>query len=180
MKTLAFNGKEELMGRKVKCQDTGEYSTNDVAYKASNGKYYSSKDAYMNIKTNNEYRIKCIDEIMKILNYKEGMKLPTVTYKKLSEYEIYGFDVLLDTINSQHDAFVWALKNKTFNSETSKIFYLFAIIQNNIMESYKKKAIEEKQKVEEKRNELIVEDINVGTNQRSKNVSKLLGDDEWI
>ena len=35
--------------RKVKLQDTGGYSTNDVAYQAPDKKYYSSEDAYKKI-----------------------------------------------------------------------------------------------------------------------------------
>ena len=34
------------MARKVKLRDTGEDSTSDVAFKAEDGKYYSSEKAY--------------------------------------------------------------------------------------------------------------------------------------
>ena len=137
------------MPRKVKLQDTGEWSTSDVAYKAPNKKYYSCEEAFLNREKSTSYRFQCIDKLMDIMGYQPGMKLPTIAYKMINEYEKpYGFDVLLETMEDQKKNMQWALNNKQFTSETSKVRYLFAIIQNNAMDSWQKKVRTERAKRE--------------------------------
>lgn len=165
------------MGRKVKLQDTGGFGDSAINYKAENGKYYTSENAYLIIKTNKEYRQKCIDKIAEVLDYQLGMKLPTVTFKKLNEFEVYGYDVVYETIIQQSGAIDWALQNKQFNQETAKIFYIMAIIQNNIMTEYKKKIAKNKQ--QDKKITTIdveIEDIKV-TSKQTKDISKWLEDE---
>lgn len=132
------------MSRKVKCQDTGEYSTSDKAWRSPKGKYYSSEEAYNAIQTNLTNKALCIDKIKDILRYKDFMKLPTLFYKKLSEWEPFGYDVVLTTMNNKHDDMCWALNNKQFTSESGKLMYLCTIIENNLVDAYKEKVAQNK------------------------------------
>lgn len=164
------------MARKVKLQDTGEISTNEIAYKAPNNKYYSSKEAYEKIQNNNIYRQKCIDYMYEVLGYKSGMILPTYFYKSLKGYEALGYDVFYQTMILQNKSVQWALSNKNFNGETAKIMYLMAIYNNNVMDVYKQIIAEKKSYVQNKFDE--VEEISetVSRKQDNKNISKFLED----
>lgn len=168
--------------RIVKDQLTGEKKPNTELWQAPNKKYYTSKEAYEIYESSNEYRIKTINLAMDILGYKDGMKLPTLFYKKVKEWEVYGNDVIYNTLNAQCQNIEWAIKNKQFNGEVAKVMYISAIIQNHIMDEYKKKVIENKRKVIEKRNETSIETTNidnVGKTSKGRDVSNLLGDDLW-
>ena len=177
------------MPRQCKLQDTGESVPVDQAFRAPNKKYYSSEAAWQKVVINKEYRSKCVDFLMSLLDYKEGMKLPTITYKKIQEYEPYGLDVLYATMLSQQSSCEWALQNKDFRQETAKIFYLFAIFQNHIMDEYKQKVQAEKSK---RQAEKQVENAEVGSLLESeefmfvgntkckKDLSGLLGEEPWI
>lgn len=171
------------MGRLVNCFDTGGKIDRDKAYiqeLAHNKKrFWSSHAAYETWVKDNDAREACIETLKEILGYDQAqMKLPTLTYKKIAEYAVYGFDVLLNTINRQTQAFHWALTNKQFNSETAKVQYFFAIINNNIMDEYKLKKNNQKTKeVQEKQAEYL-EDIQiVNRKQSSTNISQWLGED---
>lgn len=167
------------MGRKCKCQDTGEYSNTDVAYRAPNGKYYSSEKAWNLYDKNLQYKNKIIDEMYMILQYKSFMKIPSVFYKYLKEWEDFGYDVVLDTINKQKDAFDWALKNKTFKSESAKLIYMSMIIQNNLIDSYKEKQRLQKV-IDDTQNKTASIDfgtiIDFETKTKERNVTSLVGD----
>lgn len=126
------------MGRRVKLVDTGEFSDSSISFKAPNKKYFSNEEAYIKWNTNKEYRNKCIDKMFEIMGYKPGMILPTYFFKKLKDYEGVGFEALYNTMNSQSKAIQWALNNKNFGGETAKIMYIMAILNNNVMDEYKK------------------------------------------
>lgn len=132
------------MSRQVKLKDTGEVSTSDVAYKGLDGKYYSSQKAFEKCIKNKEYRKKCIDLMYSVLGYNERMIIPTFYYKELKKYEGIGYEALYRTMLSQNNSVQWALKNKSFNAETSKVMYIMAIYNNNIMDEYKKMVAEER------------------------------------
>lgn len=133
------------MARKVKCKDTGEITTSDIAYKAPDGKYYSNKRAYEIFEINKTYRKKCVDEMFDILGYKSGMIIPGVFNKKLTEYDSVGYNALYNTMKSQRKNIDWALKTKQFNGESAKVLYIMAILNNNVMDEYKKIIREKKE-----------------------------------
>ena len=114
------------MARKVKCVDTGELSTSDLAYKAPNGKYFSSEANYKQWEENKTYRLKCIDKMYEIMGYKPKMILPTYFFKKLKDFEGVGYLALYNTMITQSKSIDWALKNKDFGSETAKVMYIVA------------------------------------------------------
>ena len=83
-----------------------------------------------------EKRKKCIGLLMEILGYKKGVRLPSNTYSYLKQYkDTCGYDVVYETIERQRESIEWALANKQFCDDRSMVSYVFAIIQNNIMET---------------------------------------------
>lgn len=105
---------------------------------------------------------KITDYLIELLRYGPGMKLPTITYRKIEEYrETCGFEVLFETIKQQSKSIQWALDNKEFINEVAKICYIFAIIQNNVggvfLEKEKTKAEEDKTA----KSDIIPPDVNI-------------------
>ena len=164
--------------RKVKLQDTGEYSTNDVAYQAPNKKYYSSEEAYKKIVRNNLYRTKCIESMYILLGYKDYMKIPTYFYKRLKECEGYGYDVVYRCMQLKAKDVQWALTNKSFTSEIGKIMYIWAIFDNNMNDALKDVVAERRrQEMETKDNESVNVDLDItDTEQHTVNISRFLED----
>ena len=159
--------------RRVKLVDTGEYSTQDQAYKAPNGKYYSSQIVYEQNLFQNEMRNKCIDKIFELFDIRKGMKISTIFFRKLAELEPYGYDVVYNTIEHNSVSIEWALNNKEFSSESGKVSYVMAIVQNNINDEYKFK--QKQLKLQEKSAKIIEEpvDIEIVNNiQKTKDVSR--------
>ena len=168
--------------RKVKLQDTGEYSTDNLAYKAPNKKYYSSEAAYKKMCRNAEYRAKCIDLTMGLLEYKSFMKLPTLFYKRLKECEGYGYDVVYRCIQMKGKDIQWAIHNKTFNSEVGKIMYVWAILNNHMNDALKEVVAERRAEEKKKITTAVEESVNVDLDidnktQRTVNISEFLEDE---
>lgn len=164
------------MARKVKLQDTGEFSTNDVAWKAPNGKYYSSAENYEKIVKNSENRQKCIVALADICGFVDGAIMPTITLKKLKEFEKVGYDVVYDTIVNKEKDILWAIQNKNFNNESYKMMYVMSIVKNGLADTYKKKQRELKQDNKtEVHIEADVEVVEVGNQKKGSDVSSLLG-----
>ena len=167
--------------RKVKLQDTGEYSTSDVAYQAPNKKYYSSEAAYKKMIINTTYRQKCIDGMYELLGYKEFMKIPTYFYKRLKECEGYGYDVVYRCIQIKAKDIQWALNNKEFNTEVGKMMYIWAILNNSMNDALKEVVTErreEERKIKKIQSEDEVDvDLDIGTvKQHTVNISRFLED----
>ena len=173
------------MGRKCKCQLTGEYGTTDTFYKAENGRYYKSQKLYETWKKQNENRKAVVERFaVDFLDYKTGQVFPTILTKKLKELEFYGYDVINRTINKSYEAIQRALRTKTFFNDVNKIAYIFAIIKNNINDVYKEVQREEK-KIETtlKEPEHIFNDVdleNVQTHHKEKDIKKWLEEDDWL
>lgn len=167
--------------RKVKLQDTGEYSTDVASYKAPNKKYYSSEAAYKKMVVNAEYRAKCIDAMYAILEYQSFMKIPTYFYKRLKECEGYGYDVVYKCIQNKAKDIQWAIHNKDFNSEVGKMMYIWAIL-NNSMNDALKEVIADRRAEEKRKNITVVEQsVNVDLDipekkQHTVDISKFLED----
>lgn len=167
------------MGRQVKLVDTGEMSNSDISFRAPNKKYFSSEEAYIKWNTNKEYRNKCIDKMFEIMDYKPNMILPTYFFKKLKDFEGVGYEAAYNTMISQAKSMEWALKNKDFGSETAKVMYIMAIINNNVMDEYKK-IVKERRKNNGVKAEIInIEDISLRHKKQSvTNISKWLEDED--
>lgn len=132
--------------RQVKCQDTGVLVSASDAWKAPNGKYYSSQGAFEHLIKEREYRQKSISEIGDILGYKEGQKFPTIVAKKIKDYEFYSYEVVYETIITKKQAIINSISNKDFTSDYNKTSYIMAIITNSINDIYKQH--QNKQKIQ--------------------------------
>ena len=171
------------MSRQVKLVDTGEMSTNDVAFRAPNKKYFSSEEAYIKWNTNKEYKNKCIDKMFEIMGYKPRMVLPTYFFKKLNEdYEGVGYELLYNTMIAQTIAIEWSLANKIFTVETAKVMYVMAILKNNVMDEYKKIVKAQKHNKGLKSEVVCIDEMafvdNVKSNTTTTNISKWLEDED--
>lgn len=165
------------MARKVKCVDTGDQSTSDLAYKAPNGKYFSSEENYLKWEENKNYRLKCIDKMYEVLGYSPKMIIPTYFYKKLKEYEGVGYQALYNTMLSQDKSAHWALQNKQWTGETAKVMYLMAIYNNNVMDEYKKLVAEKRAT---QNNNEIVDQLEVMTGLANRHVYKPKDISKWL
>ena len=176
----------EKKGRIVNVIDTGEKGNTLNLFKAPNGKWFSSEDAYLKWDMDKTFRNMCIEEVRKQLNYEEFMKLDTLFLKKLQEWKPFGYDVVYNCIKSQANGVEWAINNKSFSNEKAKVQYVSVIYQNHMVDAYKDK--QRRLKAEQKRRKDAVEieektiDLSkVGVkNKKGKDVSSLLGDENWI
>lgn len=164
----------------VKCVDlSGEKRPREESFKAPNKKYYSSEEAYLALKEEDDWRRRCTAKMQDILNYQYDMKLPTRWYKYLNEQKSYGFEVIYDTIEACEKNFQWALQNKDFKNDACALSYFIAIIQNNAMEQYRKKVAREKEILQSKIDEFKSEqyfDMAVGRDSvKGKDLSSLIG-----
>lgn len=119
--------------RMVKCRDTGEKMLQNKAFKdPERGFYYSSEEAWNEIKKQNKYKNRCYDFFKVILEINEDQSVPKAFLKKINEYSSYGYDVLYETLLRNKDSMVWALTHKSFQNDWTLASYLFAIVSNNI------------------------------------------------
>lgn len=172
------------MGRRVKLFDkVGEFSDSDIAFKAPTGKYFSSEKAYKIWENNKNYREKCINKVFELLGYESYQKLPSLFYKRLSEWTGYGFETVYRAIGRAEQNICWVLTTKDFSSEVGKLMYITKIIEGQLNDA--KREVLAKNKIVSKENrsvdnfdgEVITtsEKIMKGTDIRS-----LFGDDNWI
>ena len=124
--------------RQVKCRDTGVLVPISDAWKAPDGKYYSSQGAFEHLENEKMYRQRCLEELGNYLGYHDGQKFPTIVAKKLKEYEYYGYKTVLETIIIKKNDIVYSISHKDFASEYNKVSYIMAIITNSINDVKKK------------------------------------------
>lgn len=170
--------KDQITGEKI--DKATAYCVESISSTGKKGhKYYSSKEAYDNMIAQKKNRQQCIDEMYEVLGYQSFMKIPTFFYKKLSEWEPYGYDVVLDCICTNESSIEWALNNKEFKQETAKIMYICAIIENHINDSLKAKKNKVKQEQKEKMVDVVDIDLNIHRDirQKTKDISKFLEED---
>lgn len=107
------------------------------AYKAPNGFYYSSEEAYQTTIQREQQRKQCIDKMYNYMGYQSFMKIPTIFYKKLKDWEGYGYHVIYRAMLLAESSIQKALTSKEFDSEFNKVTYLSAIIQNQLNDALK-------------------------------------------
>lgn len=152
----------------------GKMDRND-AYKAPNGFYYSSEKAYNEAVEREALRKKCIDYMHELLDYEGFMQIPTIFYKKLKEWEPYGFNVVYKAMTLAEKSIKQALKSKDFESEYHKVSYLSAIIVNNLNDAFKIETL--KRQSESSQPVIETDNIeNIGRQPvKAKSVADLLG-----
>ena len=164
------------MSRLVKCQDTGESIDKADAYRADNGKYWSNEASYIKWATQKEWRQKCIELIFELLDFKHGQTVPTNLYSQLKKFENMGYDTVYDTIVDQRDQILWAIHNKEFKQTSSMIMYVGRILENHMMDVYKRRQ-EDKKREELQERTIIPENIEVDNKKQStRDISRFLED----
>ena len=165
------------MSRQVKLQDKGIMGTSDNAFKAPNGKYYSSKEVWEFLHHENELRIKCLEKLSEYMGYTNVQQLPTIANKRVKEFkDRWGYDVLLTTIEEQEDRIRKAM-TKNFESDGSAVIYIFAILNSYIGPVYRRKAYEEKQQSQMNRSFEVEDKPFIQETKQAKDVSGLIGGD---
>lgn len=196
--------------RKVKCCATGEYGFNDEFYRAPNGKYFKTENAYADYiqkkearkALRNEKRIQkeqqellrreksaarrlVMGELMDVFGYVPGQVFPKSVPKCLKDLEFYGDEIILETIKRNRGSIDWAIAHKNFRDEYGKTVYVMSIIKNHINDVYAEAS--RKQKADSHNpppldSTYLQADLqNIGTSKRGNDVSSLLGgDDIWI
>lgn len=135
------------MARKVKCKICGNSNEIVDSYKVekispTSGKvtnlYYCSKDehdTYFDEKNRlRELRSEAFTYIHdEILQYGEGILLPSVMVKRLDELsKAYVWQVIQGTFKYKREAIHYAMKTKNFNSEFVMSKYILAIIESSL------------------------------------------------
>ena len=172
------------MARKVRCQVTGEYGTNDTFYKVGR-KYYKSKEIYDEWYLEKTAREKVIEIITRdFLGCEPKQSPPPVLFSEIKRLEFYPYKTILHTVKTKYDDITRVVSTKEFKDAAAKVRYIFAIIGNSIVDIYKaEKNIERAKARREQRESLIdAEDLNhvdnLKQNQSSRNISKFLRVDE--
>ncbi len=123
------------MGRRVKCRITEEYGDSEDFYKAKDGRYYKSKEIYINYKREDLARRKTNTLLMEFLKLRS---YPPMLGKLIKElHQDYSYEVIYLTVVNCKKNIQYALSNKHFNSQFAMIRYIGAILKNNIPEVYK-------------------------------------------
>lgn len=162
--------------RKVKLMDLGTYVEKSEAYQAPNKRYYSSEEAYLKTKNKKENYNICYSLLKSYMGYKDGEYLPKLASVHIYNYaKHHGWDALIAVLKDKKSAIEWALETKDFTSETNKINYIFAIVNNHIR-NYKPKAkLIEKPSVSVD----VAEDVELNnTAQKVTDLSSFLEDDD--
>lgn len=166
------------MARKVKCHASGEYGTTDTFVKID-GKWYKDQltyDMYQNII---KYRRKVYDELSDIMGYVPGQVFPTIVCRKLKELNMYGYQCIYETIIRCRKDIDWFMTHKDFSSDYQRFAYLFAIIKNNINDTYRDIKYREQLAERAKHRQHIAEVVPIETKARAeKDVSRWVEDDD--
>lgn len=154
---------------KVKCVDIDEKRERETAYKAENGRYYSSKEAYVQIKEENKRRKWATDTLIELLGFNGYKIIPSILFKVIASYKEIGYEALCKTITDQRRSIERAVKTKNFKNDFAKIRYVEAIINNNINN------INNSLKKEKRQKDIIIEDVTLNNpKQKQKDISRFL------
>lgn len=126
----------------VNCVDLDEKIDRENAYKADNGKYYSSQDAYEKIKLEKKRKKWATNELISLLGFEKYKIIPTVLYKVINSYNKIGYEALCKTIVAEENVIKYGIANNSFKNDYAKIKYVEAIINNNINDIIRKPKIE--------------------------------------
>jgi len=129
----------------VVCRITGEKGKSNEFIKIGRY-YYKSQEIY----DKHQNELKCRDEIFDIihdiLGYKKDQLLPKSVKDKInktigiiiSQYKFYEYSIILTTFKLYKNQIIYYMSLKEFDNENQKISYIFAVIQNNINDVYKR------------------------------------------
>lgn len=168
------------MARKVKCVLTGETGTSDTFYKADNGKYYKSKEMYDAHKQDSRFRIQAKSLILELMGWQEGEPFPALLNKKIKDFDFYPGETLYKTVQNCRQSITWAMENKEFSSSQGKVFYICAVISNNIGDTHREiKKQTQIQKRDEKIADVYISE-EIKSKPRVKDLSAWLEEDDEL
>lgn len=165
------------MKRKVKCVDTGEYSTNDVAYKGRDNRWYSSQSAYETILASRERFKKIYSLLQDILSISNTDPVPPVIIKAISKYK-NRYDIVEEVLAQNMQSVREAIKYKEITDPFQQSRYILAVIENNY--SRIKEEMQQLIELNRQRNIEAPSDISdLGRKNKSRDVSRLVGGFSW-
>lgn len=131
-------------------------------------------------KTKSIYYQKIIDIVATYMNYENTKQFNTLIPKKIKELrEAYPDEVIFDFFVDRKKTFEW-ISNKEFKSDSSRVVYFFAVVQNNINDYYK--VWKMKKRIELKENSIVSPDImnTIGLKDRReeslRDITELIGE----
>lgn len=165
------------MRRRVKCVDTGEYSTNDVAYKGQDNRWYSSQSAYETILASRERFKKIYSLLQDILSISNTDPVPPVIIKAISKYK-NRYDIVEEVLVQNMQSVREAIKYKEITDPFRQSRYILAVIENNY--SRIKEEMQQLIELNRQRNIEAPSDISdLGRKNKSRDVSRLVGGFSW-
>lgn len=165
------------MKRRVKCVDTGEYSTNDVAYKGQDNRWYSSQSAYETILASRERFKKIYSLLQDILSISNTDPVPPVIIKAISKYK-NRYDIVEEVLAQNMQSVREAIKYKEITDPFQQSRYILAVIENNY--SRIKEEMQQLRELKRRRNIEAPSDISdLGRKNKSRDVSRLVGGFSW-
>lgn len=166
---------KEKKGRRVKCYATGEYGT-DLTFVKIGDHYYKDKETFEKYTRNNHYRTLTYEVLSDFLGYQKGQIFPGVVHRRLKKLEFYGFECIYQTIVVNRSSIEWALRTKDFKNDISALAYIFAIIDNNINDVYKKMRSQNKKTALPESTDYAksVNLADIGTSKKGRDISEFL------
>lgn len=168
------------MSRICKCAITGEKGTTDTFIKIK-GRYYKSQEIYDAEQRRKALHKELVDYVVReFLGYEKGQPFPTALTKRIKENSFYGDAIILETFKRCVPSIHYALENKQFQSQNSKISYIWAIVDNKLADVYEE--FKRINKQENSTKSMIIESTdlsNVGTKGPQKNICQFLDEDDF-
>lgn len=154
----------------VNCVDLDEKIDSESAYKAQNGKYYSSKDAYEKIQLEIKRKKWATNELIILLGFEEYKIIPTILFKVINSYNEIGYEALCETIVAEEKVIKYAMANNNFKNDYAKVKYVEAVINNNINDVIRKPKAEISET-----DDIVVDDTKLNNpKQKQKDISQFL------
>ena len=176
--------KSEPIGRKCKCQATGEWGRTTYFVKKGN-KYFKSEEVYQGWleerKSREEVGRIFMEEILECPG--NAANIPYIN-SKIKSFEKYTYKVLLETMIKCRDRIMYVKQHKQFKNSRNLINYICAILADNIVDVYKKnqqkKRTDQQLKLQDSKitNDFI-DELNSSTNgikHTNKNIKRFLED----
>lgn len=162
----------------VIARDLGQKIDRNDAFKGTDGKYYSSEEAFKKLiakkildSAEKEARAKCVDKMYDFMGYKSTDKMSSVFFGRLKVWNDkwgYNYSEVLEAMNFVTDTIDYISRTKVFQSDTSRLFYYMGVVQNALNDG--RREYQRKQKAIEEANKTVVpvsnEDIKVGVIKR--------------
>ena len=166
-----------VKGRRVKLIDTGEYGNSLEAFKAPNGKYYSSEIAWTKVNRNKALYKQIYTDLQEILDINTSDPVPPVILKMISPYK-ERYDIIAEIFARNKTNIHESFRIKEIRNPWYQAKYIQAVIENGY--NTIKKEFEQVAAAQHEQNIEPPTDISaLGHKNHSKDVTKLVGGFSW-